>query len=205
MEMSDRCLIDADLTVFAIWVLTQWNDIILANSTTASHKVSPVVIDEGNLECRDILCLSLQNTREWFSWDDGNWPVVRRRDYNLALLGKWYCWSHFVQYLYILKSHTRRSEKDSTLGRPRSENGNISWVWPFHTVIPLMVNCIIPPRFQAVIWFPQFHLSGPSLSWKISKFYRRCKNWPSMATLNRNLLHVAMHHLIKFEADTLNP
>ena len=29
--------------------------------------------------------------------------------------------------------NTRLSENDSTLGRPRSENVNISWVWPMHT------------------------------------------------------------------------
>ena len=28
--------------------------------------------------------------------------------------------------------NTRRSENDSTLGRPRSENVNINWVWPLH-------------------------------------------------------------------------
>ena len=32
--------------------------------------------------------------------------------------------------------------KDSTQGRPRSENANISWGWPFHTVILFMVNTI---------------------------------------------------------------
>ena len=43
---------------------------------------------------------------------------------------------------------TRRSENDSTLGRPRLENANISWVWPFHTVITFMVNGIVPPNFR---------------------------------------------------------
>ena len=42
----------------------------------------------------------------------------------------------------------RRSENDSTLGQLRSENANISWVWPFHTMICFMVNYIMPPNFR---------------------------------------------------------
>ena len=48
----------------------------------------------------------------------------------------------------LCRGITRRSENDSTLGRPRSENANISWVWPFHTVIWFMINCIMPPNFR---------------------------------------------------------
>ena len=44
---------------------------------------------------------------------------------------------------------TRRSENDSTIGRPSSGNVSISWVWPFHTVIRFMVNCIMPPNFRS--------------------------------------------------------
>ena len=39
-------------------------------------------------------------------------------------------------------------------------------------------------KFQAVMWFPEFHLPGPSLSWTISKFHGTRKNWPSMAILS---------------------
>ena len=34
----------------------------------------------------------------------------------------------------------RRSEKDSTLDRPRSQNANIGWAWPFH-VDGLVQDC----------------------------------------------------------------
>ena len=36
--------------------------------------------------------------------------------------------------------------------------------------------------FKAITWFPQFHLPGPSLSGKISKFHGTHKNWLSMAS-----------------------
>ena len=36
-------------------------------------------------------------------------------------------------------------------------------------------------QFQAVMWFPQLQVPGPSLSWKISKFRGMPNNWPNMA------------------------
>ena len=38
--------------------------------------------------------------------------------------------------------------------------------------------------------------TDPSLSW----FHRICKNWPSMAILNSDLLHGTVHHPTKFQA-----
>ena len=102
------------------------------------------------------------------------------------------------------ESWTRRSENDSTLGRPRSENANISWVWPFHTVIRCMVN-YYATKSQAVMWFPQFHLLRPSLSWKVTKFRGTRKNWLSMTILNSDLLHHTVHHPAKFQAHSSNP
>ena len=46
----------------------------------------------------------------------------------------------------VMENKTRRPENGSTLGRPRSENTHISWVWPLHIVIRFVVN------FNA-IWF----------------------------------------------------
>ena len=43
---------------------------------------------------------------------------------------------------------TMCSENDSTLGRPRSENAKMSWVWLFYTVIRFMVEYIMPPNFR---------------------------------------------------------
>ena len=112
-------------------------------------------------------------------------------------VGNDYCWPCTVT-LQI----TRRSENDSTLDRPRAENANNSWVWPFHTVIRFMVICM---KFQAIMWFPQFHLPGPSLLWKISKFHGTRKNWPSMAIWSSDLLCGTVYHPNNFQADGWNP
>ena len=45
---------------------------------------------------------------------------------------------------------TWHSGNNGTLGPPRSENSNISWVWPFHTVIHFMVEYIMPPSILDV-------------------------------------------------------
>ena len=64
-------------------------------------------------------------------------------------------------------------------------------------------------KFQAIMWFPCIskmgHLPGPSLPWKILKFRRTPKNWPSMAMLNSGLLHGTVYHSAKFQADSWNP
>ena len=72
------------------------------------------------------------------------------------------------------------TENDSILSRPRSENVNISWVRAISHSDPLHGKLHNANKFQVVMWFPQFHLPGPSLSWKISKFRGTPKNWQSM-------------------------
>ena len=101
---------------------------------------------------------------------------------------------------------TRRSEKDSTLGWPRSENAlrnklsmAISYSDPLHGKLHHAT------KFQAVMWFPQFHLPGLSLSWKISMFRGTPKDWPSMPILSSDLLHGTVHHFTKFHAGSWNP
>ena len=49
-------------------------------------------------------------------------------------------------WYHCIPDRTSRSENDSTLSQPKSENVNISWVWPFHIVICFMINCIMPPN-----------------------------------------------------------
>ena len=60
-------------------------------------------------------------------------------------------------------------------------------------------------KCQAVMWFPQFHLPGPSLSWKISKFRGMPQNWSSIAIFGSDRLHCTVHHLTKFQANSWNP
>ena len=66
--------------------------------------------------------------------------------------------SRQIQKVRPRQNVTRRSENDSTLGWPGSENANISRVWPFHTVIRFMVNCIMPPNFRLLCDFFNFIL-----------------------------------------------
>ena len=39
---------------------------------------------------------------------------------------------------------SRRSQNDGNLGRPKSENANIGWAWPFQIVIRFMVHFMAP-------------------------------------------------------------
>ena len=86
-------------------------------------------------------------------------------------------------------SSTRRSENDSTLGRPGSEYANINWVWLFHTVIHFMVNRFMSPNFRP--WCDLLNLSISSIfltqpyPWKFRGMHN---NWPSMAILSSDLL-----------------
>ena len=52
-----------------------------------------------------------------------------------------------LQSMHVSKSNKTFRERQH-LGRPRSRNANINWVWPFHTVICFMVNCFMPPNFR---------------------------------------------------------
>ena len=60
-------------------------------------------------------------------------------------------------------------------------------------------------KFQAVMWFLQFHLSGPSLSWKNSKFHGTHKKWLIMAILSSDLRHGTMHYSTNRQANSWNP
>ena len=165
-----------------------------------------------------------------------------------------------VPYKTLEHQNTRRSENDSTLGRPRSENVNISWVWPFHTGNRFMVNCIQisvrnvisslssswpkpvmenfkvpwneqklaeygqfnsdllhhtvhhPTKFRADSWNPYrvkaVTLSlrpGSSLFWKFQSSVERAKIGRALLFWKSNLLHVAVHHPTKFQANSWNP
>ena len=68
---------------------------------------------------------------------------------NSEILGQW------------MLRFTRRSENDSTLGRPRSENTNTGWVWPFQIMNHFMVHCIMPPNFRPYCDF----LTFPNMSY----------------------------------------
>ena len=57
-------------------------------------------------------------------------------------------------------------------------------------------------KFQAVM---SFHLPVPSISWNISNFRRKSKNWPSMAILSSYLFQHTVHHPTKLQANSWNP
>ena len=84
-------------------------------------------------------CLMSRHCTEWFIWGM-DCPAP-----------KW-----ITRCSLLMHDIRRRSENNSTLGRPRSENAKISWVWLFHAVIPFMVNCIMPPNFRPLYDFLHF-------------------------------------------------
>ena len=70
----------------------------------------------------------------------------------------------------------RRSENDSTLGRPSSENANVSWVWSFHTVIRVMVNYIMALNFRLWCDFLNFIFLAQPYHGKFQSSVERPKN-----------------------------
>ena len=84
---------------------------------------------------------------------DHQWSAVTlilRQFHKRCLKHQWLVWKlHIQNFIHISQGlKPRNSENDSTLGLPRWENVNNSWVWQFHIVIRFMVNCIIPPNFR---------------------------------------------------------
>ena len=65
---------------------------------------------------------------------------------NMVLSLRAHIHSRYCHLEITLITGTRRSENDSTLGRPRSENAKIRWVWPFHTVVCFMIKSTMPPN-----------------------------------------------------------
>ena len=124
----------------------------------------------------------------------------------------WYCASSPLNSRPISDTLKRVRAVTSSLGlRPCLswkfqsfvERDKIGGAWSFLIVICSMLLCIIPLKFRPIAeilkelerWRP-----GP-----ISQFHRTHRNWPSMATLNSNLLYVTVHHPFIFQADIWNP
>ena len=106
-----------------------------------------------------------------------------------------------LSFHWINKTFREREHPRQTQSRKCEHHLSvaISYSEPLHGKLHLVT------KFQAAMWFPQFHLPGPSLSWKISKFRETRKKWPSMAILNIDLLHVTVHRRTKFQANSWNP
>ena len=99
---------------------------------------------------------------------------------------------------------TRCSENDSTLGWPRSENANFSWVWPFHAISMLrfVVNYIMPPNFTPWCHFLNFIFLAQAYHEKFQSSVERAigRTWPE-----GDLLHGTVHYPTKLQADSWNP
>ena len=133
------------------------------------------------------------------------------------VLKNWYSAIHReigVRYVSETKMHmlwdgsipdtflTRRSENDSTLGRPRLENANISWESPFHTVIRFMVTSCHQISGRNV-------LCSISSSWlkplmENFKVPRNAQKLAEHSHFSSDLLHGTVHHPTKFQADSWN-
>ena len=90
--------------------------------------------------------LEWEGRRTWMERDMSRWGAIPTL----------WPWAMTLNLDFQGQIITRRSENDITLSWPRSENANISWEWPFHTLIHFMVNWVIPPNFMRKCDFLNF-------------------------------------------------
>ena len=104
----------------------------------------------------------------------------------ISPLDAWACQivGHFFKAtcLQYPDPNTRRSENDSTLGRPRSQNVNISWVWPLHTGSASSQTASCHQISGRNVISP-ITPSWPKPIIEYFKFRGLHKNWPNMAIL----------------------
>ena len=69
-----------------------------------------------------------------------------------------------------------------------------------------MLLCIILPNFKLIPEILKELEPERRPSDLVKKDYHGTrKNWPSIAILHSDMLHVTVHHLTKFQANSLNP
>ena len=99
---------------------------------------------------------------------------------------------------------TRRSENYSTLGRPRLENANICWAWPFQILISFLIHCIMPQFTSLLIWIDFPWTWSKALRIK-SKVPADVQKFPSMTILKSDLRHDTVHHSTKCQSNSWYP
>ena len=112
--------------------------------------------------------------------------------------------------MYYVFDPTRRSENDSTLSLPRSENANIAWAWQFQIVILFMVHCIMPPNFRQwcdFLTFPNMSHHTSDLAKHIMENFKvLCEQTLAVHDyFEDDLFNGTVHHLTKVQADNRNP
>ena len=114
-----------------------------------------------------------------FSWSIGDVWLYPFKSFLLSI--GWASMNYTYGYSKVSFHLTRRSVKDSTPSQLGSDNANISWVWPFHTVIRFMVNCIMPPHLGPSCDFLDFIFLTQAYNGKFQSYTERRKigqAWP---------------------------